>query len=87
MKRIGRKENRMRLAALLGIMFIGAVMAVGGAMAEGPQSYNADDVTDLGQFVVVFGLVLLTLELFGSAVRAYLKERRARKKQPEGSSD
>lgn len=77
----------MRLAALLGIMVVGAILAVGGAFAEDPKSYNADEVSDLGQFVVVFGLVLLTLELFGSAVLTFLKERRERKKQPEESPD
>lgn len=73
----------MRLAALLGIMVVGAILAVGGAIAEGDGRGfgSGDNVSDLGQFVVVFGLVLLTLELFGSAVIAYLRDRRERKKE------
>ena len=80
----------MRIAALLGIMVVGAILAVGGAFAQGDGrgfNSNAGDVSDIGQFTVVFGLILLTLELFGTALLGYLRERRERRKSDETSPD
>jgi hypothetical protein len=79
----------MRIVALLGIMVVGAILAVGGAVARGDgRGYNSDAsaAADIGQFIVVFGLILLTLELFGTALRDYLRERRERREGKKGQS-